>query len=86
MFSREDTPTRERVEAVFLYHLGLSYREVGEWLGHYHQAVHEWYTALADLFEPEPDEHGTVVVNETTVTVKYCKASSGRRSVATPTK
>jgi len=37
--------------------------------GHSHQAVHEWYTALADLFEPEPDEHGTVVVDETKVVV-----------------
>ena len=70
MFSREDTPTEERVEAAFLYHLGLSYRQVGEWLGHSHQAVNEWYTALADLFEPEPDEHGTVVVNETKVAVE----------------
>ena len=65
--SREDTPTEQRVEAAFLHPLGLSYRQVGEWLGHSHQAVHEWYTALADLFEPEPDEHGTVVVDETKV-------------------
>ena len=69
-FSREDTPTEQRVEAAFLYHLGLSYRQVGEWLGHSHQAVHEWYTALAVLFEPEPDEHGTVVVDETKVALE----------------
>ena len=69
VFSREDTPTEQRVEAAFLYQLGLSYRQVGEWLGHSHQAVHEWYTALADLFDPEPDEHGTVVVDETKVVV-----------------
>ena len=69
VFSREDTPTEQRVEAAFLYHLGLSYRQVGKWFGHSHQAVHEWYTALADLFEPEPAEHGTVVVDETKVTV-----------------
>lgn len=69
VFSREDTPTEQRVEAAFLYHLGLSYRQVGEWLGHSHQVVHEWYTALADLFDPEPDEHGTVVVDETKVAV-----------------
>ena len=67
--SREDTPTEQRVEAAVLYHLGLSYRQVGEWLGHSHQAVHEWYTALAELFEPEPDNHGTVVVDETKVVV-----------------
>ena len=70
VFSREDVPPEQRVEAAFLYHLGLSYREVGEWLGHSHQAVHEWYTALADLFEPAPDEHGTVVVDETKVAVE----------------
>ena len=29
IFSREDTPTEERVRAAFLYHLGLSYRKVG---------------------------------------------------------
>ncbi|MFC4245952.1 DDE-type integrase/transposase/recombinase [Natribaculum luteum] len=69
VFPREDTPTEQRVEAAFLYHFGLSYRQVGEWLGHSHQAVHEWYTALADLFELEPDEHGTVVVDETKVIV-----------------
>ena len=69
-FSREDTPTEQRVKAAFLYHLGLSYRQVGEWLGHSHHAVHEWYTALADLFEPEPDEHGTVVVDETKVAIE----------------
>ena len=70
VFSREDTATEDRVEAAFLYHLGMSYRKVGEWLGHSHQAVHEWYTALADLFEPEPDEHDTVVVNETKIAVE----------------
>lgn len=68
--SREDTPTRERVEAAFLYQLGLSYRAVGEWLGHSHQSVHEWYTRLADLFEPAPDDHRTVVVDETKVGVE----------------
>lgn len=70
VFSREDVPTEQRVEAAFLYQLGLSYREVGEWLGHSHQAVHEWYTALADLFAPEPATHRTVVVDETKVTVE----------------
>ena len=84
VFSREDTPTERRVEAAFLYHLGLSYRQVGEWFGHSHQAVHEWYTALADLFEPEPDEHGTVVVDETKVVVDdrevYVWAAIGRHT------
>lgn len=69
-FCREDTPTEERVKAAVLYHLGLSYRTVGEWLGHSYQAVHEWYTKLADLFEPGPDNHETVVVDETKVAVE----------------
>lgn len=69
MFSREDTPIEQRVESAFLYHLGLSYRQVGEWLGHSHQAVHEWYTALTDLFEPEPDEYVIVIIDETNVDV-----------------
>lgn len=49
--------------------MSLSYRQVDEWLGHSHQAVHEWYTALGDLLEPEPDEHGTVIVDEMNVAV-----------------
>ena len=70
VFSREDTPTEDRVKAAVLYHLGLSYRTVGKWLGHSHQAVHEWYTKLADLFEPEPDSHRVIVVDETKVAVE----------------
>ncbi len=86
VFSREDTPTERRVEAAFLYHLGLSYRQIGEWFGHSHQAVHEWYTALADLFEPEPDTHGTVVVDDDFVSSTTTKCTSGRRLIATPTR
>ncbi|MCW8172580.1 hypothetical protein D8S78_10300 [Natrialba swarupiae] len=63
VFTRGHTD-EQRVEAAFLYHLGLSYRLGGEWQP-LPLAVHEWYTALADLFEPEPGEHGTVVVDET---------------------
>lgn len=36
----ENTPTEQRVEAVFLYHLMPSYRQVGEWFDHSHQAVY----------------------------------------------
>lgn len=55
VFSRENTLTEDRPEPGFLYHLSLSDRVIGEYLGHSHQAVHEWYTALDDLFEPQPD-------------------------------
>lgn len=87
--SREDVPTEQRVEAVFLHHLGLSYRQVGKRLAHSHQPVYEWYTALSDLFEPEPAEHGTVIVDGDKVSVwasidrhtddvPHVEASSGR--------
>jgi len=81
---REDTPTENRVKAAMLYHLGLSYRQVGEWLGHSHQAVHESYTKLADLFEPEPDIHRVIVFNETKAAVEdeevYVWAAINRRT------
>lgn len=79
VFSREDTPTEERVEAAFLYLLGLSYREVGEYLGVSQQAVNEWFTALFDLFEPEPDKYGEIVVEESNVAVEGETVTSGRR-------
>lgn len=58
------------MKAAVLYHLDLSYRTVGEWLDHSHQAVREWYIKLADLFGPEPDSHPVVVVDETNVGVE----------------
>jgi len=84
VFYREDTPTEDRAKAAVLYHLGLSYRTVGEWLGHSHQAFHEWFTKLADLFEPEPDSHRVIVVDETKVKVEdeqvYVWAAINRRT------
>jgi putative transposase len=70
VFSREDVPTEERVWAAFLYHAGLSYRKVGLALGHSHEAVHQWYHQLSELFDPEPDRHRTVAVDETKVAVE----------------
>jgi putative transposase len=69
IFSREDTPTDQRVEAAVPYHAGLSYRRV-EWVvGRSHEAVRQWYHRLAHLFEPEPDYHATFAVDETKVSV-----------------
>lgn len=70
IFSREDTPTDKRVEAVFLYHAGLSYRRVERVVGRSHEAVRQWYHRLAHLFEPDPDNHATVAVGETKVSVE----------------
>jgi putative transposase len=36
VFSREDTPTEQRVEAAFLYHAGLSYHVFGMWIATNH--------------------------------------------------
>jgi len=69
-FSREDTPTDQRVEAAFLYHAGLSYRRVERVVGWSHEAVRQWYHRPAHLFEPEPDYHATVAVDETKVNVE----------------
>ena len=39
IFSREDTPTEQRVEDAFLYHAGLSYRRVERVIGRSYEAV-----------------------------------------------
>jgi len=54
IFSREDTPTDQRVEAAFLYYAGLSYRRVQRVVGRSYEAVRQWYHRLAHLFEPNP--------------------------------
>jgi putative transposase len=70
VFSREDTPTEQRVEAAFLYHAGLSYRRVEQVVERSYEAVRQWYHRLAHLFEPEADYHATVAVDETKVSVE----------------
>jgi len=70
IFSREDTPTDQRVEAAFLYHAGLSYRRVEEVIERSHEAVRQWYHRLAHLFDPDPDHHATVAVDETKVSAE----------------
>ena len=64
IFSREDTPTERRVEAAFLYHARLSYRRVERVIGRSYEAVRQWYHNLAYLFEPEPDHHGRVKLED----------------------
>lgn len=70
IFSRENTPTDQRVEAAFLYHAGLSRRRLEQVVGRSHEAVRQWYDRLAHLFDLDPDYHATVVVDETTVSVE----------------
>jgi putative transposase len=70
IFSREDTPTAQRVEAAFLYHVGLSYRRVEEVVGRSHEAVRQWYHRLAHLFKSEHDHHEMLAVDETKVNVE----------------
>ena len=36
---------------MFVSYLGFSYYQVGECFGHSTPEIHEWYTALYDLFE-----------------------------------
>lgn len=70
VFSREVTPAVERVWAAFLHHAGLSFRRVGNALGHSHEAVRQWYHRLSKVFEPKPDNHRLLAVDETTVQVE----------------
>ena len=70
IFSREDTPTEKRVEAAFLYHAGLSYRRVEKVIGRSYEAVRQWYHRLAHLFDPEPDHHSTIAIDETKLKVE----------------
>ena len=70
VFSREDTPTEDRIWAAFLYHAGLSYRRVEAVVGYSYEAVRQWYHRLAHLFEPEPDHHVTVAVDETKLKIE----------------
>ena len=70
VFSREDTPTEQRVEAAFLYHAGLSYRRVERVVGRSYEAVRQWYHRLAHLFDPDPDYHSTVAIDETKLKVE----------------
>jgi putative transposase len=70
VFSREDTPTEQRVEAAFLYHAGLSYRRVERVVGRSYEAVRQWYHRLAHLFNPDPDYHSAVALDETKLKVE----------------
>ncbi|MFB6186192.1 MAG: DDE-type integrase/transposase/recombinase [Halobacteriaceae archaeon] len=69
IFSREDTPTEQRVMAAFLYHAGLSYRTVERVIERSYGAVHDWYHRLAHLFAPDRDKRPVVVVDETKLEV-----------------
>ena len=70
IFSRGDTPTEQRVEAAFLYHAGLLYRRVERVVGRSYEAVRQWYHRLAHLFDPDPDYHSTVAIDETKLKVE----------------
>lgn len=51
-------------------HAGLSYRRVERVVGRSYEAVRQWYHRLAHLFDPDPDHHSTIAVDETTLTVE----------------
>lgn len=75
IFSSEDTPTEQRVDAAFLYHAGLSYRRVEQVVGRSYEAVRQWSHRVAHLFEPEPDYHSTVAIDETKLKVEAPEVS-----------
>ena len=64
IFCREDTPTEQRVLGAFLYHAGLSYRQVEQVVERSYEAVRQWYQRLSHLFHFDGD-HQTVAVDET---------------------
>ena len=69
VFSREDTPTRRRVLAAFLYHAGLSYRKIEPFVGRSYEAVRQWFHRLKHLFEPDCQERDEVAVDETNIEI-----------------
>ena len=70
IFSREDTPTEQRVLAGFMYHAGLSFRRIEPFVDVCHVAVHDWYHRLEHLFEPDRDRHEAVAVDETNLDIE----------------
>jgi len=69
IFSREDTPTEQRVLAGFMYHAGLSFRRIEPFVDVCHVAVHDWYHRLEHLFEPDRDRREAVAVDETNLDI-----------------
>jgi len=65
VFSREDTPTEQRVLAAFLYHAGLSYRRIEPFVDRSYEAIRQWYHRLQELFEPDRRQREVIAVDET---------------------
>ena len=70
IFSREDTPTEQRVLAGFMYYAGLSFRRIEPFVDVCHVAVHDWYHRVEDLFEPDRDRRQAVTVDETKLEIE----------------
>ena len=67
VFSREDTPTKRRVLAAFLYHAGLSYRRIEPFVERSYEAIRQWLHRLKHLFEPDCRARQEVAVDETKI-------------------
>ena len=65
IFSREDTPTDQRVLGAFLYHAGLSYRKIEPFVGRCYEAIRGWFHRCKHLFEPDCRDRQEVAVDET---------------------
>ncbi|MFA9517324.1 hypothetical protein ACERIT_08920 [Halopenitus sp. H-Gu1] len=65
VFSREDTPTKRRLLAAFLYHAGLSYRRIESFVERSYEVIRKWSHRLKHLFEPDCRERHEVAVDET---------------------
>ncbi len=70
IFSREDTPTEQRVLAGFLYHAGLSFCRIEPFVEVCHVTVHVWYHRLKHLFDPDRDRLPPVAVDETKLKIE----------------
>jgi len=69
VFSGEDTPTERRVLGTFLYHTGLSYRDIEPFVDRSHEAVRQWFHQHKHLFEPDCQHRQEIAVDETKVEV-----------------
>jgi putative transposase len=78
VFSREDTPTEQRVFAAFLYRAGLSYRRIDPFVERSSEEVRQWFHRLIYFFELNCRTRQEAAVNETKIEINGTDTPSVR--------